>query len=100
MGKSFKITEQQYGRMLEEGIKPTLQMPQRQDGTPDISQARSDASKVDGGCNFTLSSDSLNGSQTNEHRIITKRELQEGRKRYLKENSEILSLNEFLSRLH
>ena len=35
-----------------------------------------------------------------EHRIITKKQLQANRLRYLKENSEVLSLNNFMKKLH
>ena len=35
-----------------------------------------------------------------EHRIITKKQLQANRLKYLKENSEVLSLNNFMKKLH
>ena len=43
-----------------------------------------------------------NGQTTpmREHRIITKKQLQANRLRYLKENSEVLSLNNFMKKLH
>lgn len=113
MAKRFKITENQYNQMLAEGI--AVQGETTSDGKPDISKTgqnisanlknANDATVTFKGSAFTggqTSADSTSSIQAEgkNHRLITKRELQANRLRYLKENSEVLSFNNFIKKLH
>ena len=107
MAKKFKITEAQRDALLAEGV--TIQGETDSVGKADtnktaqaISNSGIDPKKV----NVELSGTAMTGGNPNgqtsmrEHRIITKKQLQANRLRYLKENSEILSLNNFMKKLH
>ena len=110
MAKKFKITETQYNQILSEGI--SIQGVTDSTGKADISKTAQSmsASGIDpkkvsvafSGESMTSGGDT-NGSSTitvTEHRLITKKELQANRLRYLKENSEVLSFNNFMKNLH
>jgi hypothetical protein len=111
MAKKFKITEAQYNQILAEGV--AIQGATDATGKADVAktaQAMS-ASGVDpkkvsvefSGDSMTSGGDSGSGTTTQtvtEHRLITKKELQANRLRYLKENSEVLSFNNFMKNLH
>ena len=107
MAKKFKITEAQMDALLAEGV--TIQGETDSVGKADtnktaqaISNSGIDPKKV----NVEFSGTAMTGGNPNgqtsmrEHRIITKKQLQANRLRYLKENSEILSLNNFMKKLH
>ena len=107
MAKRFKITEAQRDALLAEGV--TIQGETDSVGKADtnktaqaISNSGIDPKKV----NVEFSGTAMTGGNPNgqtsmrEHRIITKKQLQSNRLRYLKENSEILSLNNFMKKLH
>ena len=107
MAKRFKITEAQRDALLAEGV--TIQGETDSVGKADtnktaqtISNSGIDPKKV----NVEFSGTAMTGGNPNgqtsmrEHRIITKKQLQANRLRYLKENSEILSLNNFMKKLH
>ena len=107
MAKKFKITEAQRDALLAEGV--TIQGETDSVGKADanktaqaISNSGIDPKKV----NVEFSGTAMTGGNPNgqtsmrEHRIITKKQLQANRLRYLKENSEILSLNNFMKKLH
>ena len=107
MAKKFKITEAQRDALLAEGV--TIQGETDSVGKADtnktaqaISNSGIDPKKV----NVEFSGTAMTGGnpdgQTSmrEHRIITKKQLQANRLRYLKENSEVLLLNNFMKKLH
>ena len=107
MAKKFKITEAQRDALLAEGV--TIQGETDSVGKADtsktaqaISNSGIDPKKVDVKFNGTAMTGGNSDGQTSmrEHRIITKKQLQANRLRYLKENSEILSLNNFMKKLH
>lgn len=105
MGKRFKITEAQYNQMVDEGV--TIQGETDASGKADISktaQSMSTSGIDPKNVNVTFNGSSMTSggdSTTNvtEHRVITKKELKENRLRYLKENSEVLSFNNFIKKL-
>ena len=109
MARKFKITEEQYNQMLAEGV--AIQGATDSTGKADVQKTAQSmsASGIDPNkVNVQFSGKSMtNGgddsSATNpsitEHRLITKKELQENRLRYLKENSEVMSVNKFLKSL-
>lgn len=107
MGKKYKITEAQYNEMLSEGV--TIQGETDSSGKADLnktSQAISNSGvdpkkvKVEfGGTALASGSNSATQTVVAEHRLITKKELQENRRRYLKENSEVLHFNKFIKNL-
>ena len=107
MAKKFKITEAQRDALLAEGV--TIQGETDSVGKADtnktaqaISNSGIDPKKV----NVEFSGTAMTGGNPNgqtsmrEHRIITKKQLQANRLRYLKENSEVLLLNNFMKKLH
>lgn len=107
MAKKFKITETQYKQMIDEGVAPTINLPLK-NGNIDTSATENIKSQFNGK-NYTFtakpedvgsSSTTTTPATTNESRIITKKQLQANRLRYLKENSDILSFNNFMKQLH
>ena len=108
MAKKFKITEVQRDVLLLEGV--TIQGETDSVGKADtsktaqaISNSGIDPKKVDVKFNGAAMTGGNSDGQTTpmrEHRIITKKQLQANRLRYLKENSEVLSLNNFMKKLH
>ena len=108
MAKKFKITEAQRDALLAEGV--IIQGETDSVGKADtnktaqaISNSGIDPKKV----NVEFSGTAMTGGNPNgqttpmrEHRIITKKQLQANRLKYLKENSEVLSLNNFMKKLH
>ena len=108
MAKKFKITEAQMDALLAEGVAVNLPLTANKEidkkGVNDINN------KFGGdGVTLTTNSKSLTdaGSDStttiateSKHRLITKKQLQANRLKYLKENSEILSLNNFMKKLH
>ena len=98
MAKKFKITEAQRDALLAEGV--TIQGETDSVGKADtnktaqaISNSGIDPKKV----NVEFSGTAMTGGNPNgqtsmrEHRIITKKQLQANRLRYLKENSDHIS---------
>jgi predicted amino acid dehydrogenase len=110
MPKRFKITEQQYNQMLDEGV--SINGVTDASGKADInktaqSMAASGIDPKDVTVSFSGSAMSggtgdttLTEGNKKSHRLITKKELKENRLRYLKENSEIISFNNFMKSLH
>lgn len=107
MAKKFKITEAQRDALLAEGV--TIQGETDSVGKADtnktaqaISNSGINPKKVDVKFNGTAMTGGNSDGQASmrEHRIITKKQLQANRLRYLKENSEVLSLNNFMKKLH
>lgn len=108
MGKKIKITEAQYNQMLEEGV--TIQGETDSSGKADptktaqaMSNSGVDPKKTKVEFQGTAMSGGNNSTTSNgvfENRLVTKKELQANRLRYLKENSEVLSLNNFMKKLH
>lgn len=108
MAKKFKITEAQRDALIAEGVAVNLPLTANKEidkkGVNDINN------KFGGdGVTLTTNSKSLTdaGSDStttiateSKHRLITKKQLQANRLRYLKENSEVLSLNNFMKKLH
>lgn len=110
MAKKFKITEEQYNQMLGEGV--SINGATDTSGKADIaktaqsmSQSGVDPNKVNvvfSGNSMTSGGDTSSEPSTtsvSEHRIVTKKELQENRLRYLKENSELFTFNNFMKKL-
>lgn len=109
MARKFKITEEQYNQMLAEGV--AIQGATDSTGKADVQKTAQsmsasgiDPNKVS--VNFSGSSMTGGGDTTSdttpsitEHRLVTKRELQANRLRYLKENSEVMSVNNFMKSL-
>lgn len=108
MAKKFKITEAQRDALLAEGVAVNLPLTANKEidkkGVNDINNKF-------GGDGVTLTTNSKSLSDTgsdstttiateSKHRLITKKQLQANRLRYLKENSEVLSLNNFMKKLH
>ena len=107
MAKKFKITEAQRDALLAEGV--TIQGETDSVGKADtnktaqsISNSGIDPKKVNVEFSGTAMTGGNSDGQTSmrEHRIITKKQLQANRLRYLKENSEVLLLNNFMKKLH
>lgn len=106
MAKKFKITESQYKQMLGEGV--AIQAQTNSQGTVDGDSLKKTAQEVKSDPNIKNTPIEVDpnkvagagNSSMFEHRLITKKELQTNRLRYLKENSEVLSLNNFMKKLH
>lgn len=105
MAKKFKITESQYNQMLDEGV--AIQGQTDSTGKADTSKTAQEMSnsgidpkKVTVEFNGTAMNGGGSSSTISEHRLVTKKELQSNRLRYLKENSEIMSFNNFMKTLH
>ena len=107
MAKRFKITEAQRDALLAEGV--TIQGETDSVGKADtnktaqaISNSGIDPKKVKVEFNgVAISGGNSNGTTSvAESRMVTKKQLQANRLRYLKENSEVLSLNNFMKKLH
>lgn len=109
MARKFKITEEQYNQMLAEGV--AIQGATDSTGKADVQKTAqsmsasgidpnkvsvqfSGSSMTDGGDTTSATTPSIT-----EHRLVTKRELQANRLRYLKENSEVMSVNNFMKSL-
>ena len=107
MAKKFKITEVQRDALLAEGI--SIQGETDSTGKADTNKTAQamassgiDPKKVKVEFNGVAMSGGNNNGTTSvaEHRVITKKQLQANRLQYLKENSEVLSLNNFMKKLH
>ena len=108
MAKKFKITEAQRDALLAEGV--AVNLPLTANKEIDKKEVNDINNKFGGdGVTLTTNSKSLTdaGSDStttiateSKHRLITKKQLQANRLRYLKENSEVLSLNNFMKKLH
>ena len=107
MAKKFKITEAQRDALLAEGV--TIQGETDSVGKADtnktaqaISNSGIDPKKVDVKFNGTAMTGGKSEGKTSkrQHRRITKKQIQANHLRYLKENSEVLSLNNFMKKLH
>lgn len=108
MAKKFKITEAQMDALLAEGV--AVNLPLTANKEIDKKEVNNINNKFGGdGVTLTTNSKSLTdaGSDStttiateSKHRLITKKQLQANRLKYLKENSEILSLNNFMKKLH
>lgn len=108
MAKKFKITEAQMDALLAEGV--AVNLPLTANKEIDKKEVNNINNKFGGdGVTLTTNSKSLTdaGSDStttiateSKHRLITKKQLQANRLKYLKENSEVLSLNNFMKKLH
>ena len=108
MAKKFKITEAQRDALLAEGV--AVNLPLTANKEIDKKEVNDINNKFGGdGVTLTTNSKSLTdaGSDStttiateSKHRLITKKQLQANRLKYLKENSEVLSLNNFMKKLH
>lgn len=105
MSRKFKITEMQAKQMIDEGV--AIQGETDSTGKADPSKTAQamtssgiDPKKVKVEFQGTAMTSGSNASSVSEHRIVTKKELQANRLRYLKENSEVLSFNNFMKQLH
>lgn len=108
MARKIKLTEEQYQQMLSEvtiqGVTTNGKADTNATATA-IQQSGANPNNVNVSFKGTEMTGSGSGSTstsqqaTNEHRIVTKKELQANRLRYLKEHSEVYSLNNFLSKL-
>lgn len=109
MAKRFKITEEQYNQMLAEGV--AIQGATDSTGKADVQKTAQsmsasgiDPNKVSvqfSGSSMTGggSDDATTTTTVTEHRLVTKKELQANRLRYLKENSEVMSFNNFMKNI-
>lgn len=102
--RKFKITESQYGQAIKEGVAVNLPLtPSKQIDKAEVSNIQSKFGN-DSDVTLTTKPSALTGgadstttiANESTHRIVTKRELQANRLRYLKENSEILALSDFV----
>lgn len=112
MPKTFKITEAQRNHLMSEGVAITQNIPLKSDGSGiDSDKFKTAAQEAEPNTVFTTTAKEASGNNgtqntvtiaapTNEHRIVTKKELQTNRLRYLKENSDVFSFNDFLKQLH
>lgn len=108
MAKKFKITETQYKQMLDEGVaviqgsvNPSTGRADTQATSDNLTKSGIDPKKVKVEFQGTaMSGGDTTGATVTEHRLVTKKELQSNRLRYLKENSEILPFNQFIKNLH
>lgn len=107
MAKKIRISEAQYKQILKEGI--AVNLPVTDDNNVDKNALQNIKNQMNGkDVTLTADLDNLLGASGNtptkisesHDRLITKKELQSNRLRYLKENSEVLSLNNFMKRLH
>lgn len=102
MAKKFKITEAQRDALLAEGV--TIKGATDANDRADISKTQQELSNTGidpQKINVEFKGTQMSGGQTvSEHRVITKKELQSNRLRYLKENSEVLSFNNFMKQLN
>lgn len=107
MAKKFKITEAQRDALLSEGV--AIQGETDSTGKADTNKTAQamassgiDPKKVKVEFNgVAISGGNANGTTSvAESRMVTKKQLQANRLRYLKENSEVLSLNNFMKKLH
>lgn len=108
MAKKYKITEEQLNHVLAEGVAVNLPLTQNKE----IDKTTvNDLNNKFGEKGVTLTANSKSLTNTNsdstttiatesKHRLITKKELKSNRLRFLKENSEILSFNNFMKNLH
>lgn len=108
MAKRYKITEAQLNHLLSEGVAVNLPLTNNKE----IDKAAvNDLNNKFGeeGVTLTTNSKALTDTNSNstttvttesKHRLITKKELQANRLKYLKENSEVLSFNNFMKHLH
>lgn len=96
--KKYVITEEQYNMALKEGV--TLKA--------DVSAAGGDVKKAientkqqaqRSGINMNDVTISINGSDTNEGRVIKKHELEENRLRALKKHSDVYKTSDFLNKI-
>lgn len=111
MPKTFKITEAQHQQMIEEGvviqgatdstgkadINKTSQQISSTGIDPKKTKVEFDGSAMSGGGGDTTTTTTTTVS---EHRVVTKKELQENRLRYLRENSQVMSFDKFMKNLH
>ena len=108
MARKFKITEEQREMLLKEGI--TIQGETDQSGRADVSKTAQaisnsgvDSKKVNvqfPGTSMTGGTNSTTQTVVSEHKLITKSQLMENRLRYLRENSEVMSFDNFIKNLH
>lgn len=109
MTKKIRISEAQYKQILKEGVALTIQGETDSTGKADTAKTAQvinnsgvdpKKTKVQFNGQEMSGGDSTTATVMEESRLITKKELQTNRLRYLKENSEVLSLNNFMKRLH
>lgn len=97
MNKKIRITEEQYRQALSEGVTLNADVSA---ANGDIKQAvkktKQEAQKS--GMNMNDANIQIKASDTNESKVISKKELMANRMKVLKEHSEIVSLKEFINK--
>ncbi len=123
MGRKFCITEEQYKRVMKEGILPTgkFTVQAKTDGSGDdptkaVEQTKNDLEKIvpNADKNFQVAANNPkspntqivsnsnqaqdNGSSMSESKIITKKQLQENRLKVLKKDSNLYTVKDFIKK--
>lgn len=123
MGRKFCITEEQYKRVMKEGILPTgkFTVQAKTDGSGDdptkaVEQTKNDLEKIvpNADKNFQVAANNPkspntqivsnsnqaqdNSSSMSESKIITKKQLQENRLKVLKKDSNLYTVKDFIKK--
>lgn len=123
MGRKFCITEEQYKRVMKEGILPTgkFTVQAKTDGISDdptkaVEQTKKDLEKIvpNADKNFQVAANNPkspntqivsnnnqtqnNGNSMSESKIITKKQLQENRLKVLKKDSNLYTVKDFIKK--
>jgi hypothetical protein len=96
MPKNVIITEEQYNIAMQEGINLTADVAASNGDVKAAIDKTKQTAKKEIGNDLSDVTISVPAKDTNESRVITKRELINNRRRALKENSEVYSLRNFL----
>lgn len=97
MARKIKISKKQYEQALSEGITLTADVDAcNGDVKQAVDNAKQNAKK--NGVNLSDATISV-PADTNEGRIITKKELQENRLKVLKANSKLFSVKDFVNKI-
>ena len=89
----FKITEEQYKHSLSEGVKVTAN-PADTNGNIEQAYKKTKEQAIKSG--VKPQDLTVEIPPQNESRIITKRQLDESRRKYLKENSQLFTFRDFV----
>lgn len=97
MGRKIKISKKQYEQALSEGITLTADVDAC---NGDVKQAvdKTKQNAKQNGVDLSDANISI-PAQSNEGRIITKKELQENRLKVLKANSKLFSVKDFVNKI-
>lgn len=97
MGRKIKISKKQYEQALSEGITLTADVDAcNGDVKQAVDKTRQNAKQ--NGVDLSDANISI-PAQSNESRIITKKELQENRLKVLKANSKLFSVKDFVNKI-